>query len=139
MNKYAKMAIEKKLTDNNIKNYEKFTVSEWHPKLDIYSYDGDDIIKGNDCDSIVNILVPTNLIDFLESKLIKLPWIPQLNDWYLVLDINYANGYVWRINLDRLIDRRVIKYGITAQTEEKIIELRNQQDWWDNNETTYNS
>jgi hypothetical protein len=38
-----------------------------------------------------------------------------------------------------MVDRRVFQYGIIAQTEEKIIELRNKQDWWDNNETTYNN
>jgi len=66
-----------------------------------------------------------------EATVVKEPFIPELGEWYYALDMTIGIGRDYICNINTLIDRRLIKYGIIAKTIDEIIELRNQQEWWE--------
>jgi len=65
------------------------------------------------------------------AVVIKEPFKPGLNELYYVVDKMLDKGYFHTKNIGLSLDKRIIKYSTIAKTEEEIIELRNQQEWWE--------
>ena len=65
-----------------------------------------------------------------ELRVVKLPWKPNLDEKYWMLDITIEKGYGRFTNSNCARDKRIFKYVIIAKTEEEIIEIRNKQEWW---------
>ena len=65
------------------------------------------------------------------ATVVKELFKPELNEEYYVVDKMLGKGYYRTKNMGLALDKRIIKYSIIAKTEEEIIELRNQQEWWE--------
>ena len=128
MNKYVKLFME----DNDLEIEERFEVYKNDELFQHYSLhfnvDGKLINDDNAERRILLVQLFTG-----ELRVVKLPWKPKISERYYFLVMTRKYGYEWYNNQDSIIDKRIIKYGIIAKTEEKIIELRNKEEWWNEN------
>ena len=127
MNKYVKLFME----DNDLVVGEEFKVYKNDELFSHYPFhfnvDGKLINDDNDERKILLVQLFTG-----ELRVVKLPFKPKLNEDYYSVDKHNGIGYEWFHNTDSITDNRIIKYGIIAKTEEEIIKLRNEQEWWKN-------